>query len=132
MHREKEELQYTSFIHDLQIHMEELKNEIDELKESNECKQMQLDIMNVSKCNLCEETGKIKQDKLLLISMYEKIFKENYHLRKKLLQNKPDPKEHTEIAVEDLYKCKDCSFKCMDKFLFRNHTNREHNRNGPY
>ena len=86
LHREKEELQNTSFIHNLQIHVEELKNEIDELKESNECKQMQLDIMNVSKCNLCEETGKIKQDKLLLISMYEKIFKENYHLRKRYLR----------------------------------------------
>ena len=86
MHREKEELQNTSFIHNLQIHVEELKNEIDELKESNECKQMQLDIMNVSKCNLCEETGKFKEDKLLLISMYEKIFKENYHLRKKYLR----------------------------------------------
>ena len=54
--------------------MEELKNEIDELKESNECKQMQLDIMNVSICYICEETGKIKQDMLLLKSMYEKIF----------------------------------------------------------
>ena len=61
MQREKEELQNTSFIHDLQIHMEELKNEIDELKESNECKQMQLDIMNVSIYCLCEETGKINK-----------------------------------------------------------------------
>ena len=58
LHREKEGLQNSSFIHDLQFHVEELQNEIDELKESNECKQMQLDIMNVSICYICEETGK--------------------------------------------------------------------------
>ena len=56
MHREKGRLQNSSFIHDLQFHVEELQNEIDELKESNECKQMQLDIMNVSICYICEET----------------------------------------------------------------------------
>ena len=38
---------------------------------------MQLDIMNVSKSDLCEETDNIKKDMLLFKSMYEKIFKDN-------------------------------------------------------
>ena len=63
---------------------------------------MQLDNINNSQCNSCEETDIINKDMLLLKCMYEKIFKENYHLRKRFLEYGAT----IEKEDEDLYKCK--------------------------
>ena len=72
--------------------------------------------MNDFKSNICEETDKIKEDIMLLKSMYEKIIKENYNLMRQLKQNEPEPEGQIEIAAADLYKCKHYKFKCMDRF----------------
>ena len=75
-------------------------------------------------CPALKDIEKIKQDFLLLKSMYEKILQEKSDMESYHSQNTSDSEE--EYEMPKTINCNHCRFKCLDNLILEIHMDKEH------
>ena len=103
-----------------------IKLDIVQLKESNESKQEELELLKRHMSPAFKEIEKIKEYFLLLKSMYEKILQEKSDMESYHSQNASDSEEEYEMPIQETIHCNHCRFKCLDNLILEIHMDKEH------
>ena len=80
-------------------------------------------------CPALKEAEKMKEDFLLLKSMYEKILREKSNMEGYYSQNKSDSEKEYELPKT--INCNHLRFKCLDNLILEIHMDKEHTMKCP-